>query len=59
MEHEMMHKKADIVAFIKNTLHKDTEEIAKMIQICEDNALINEQWFLDFMDTLNSLSVKY
>lgn len=59
MEHEMMHNNADIEAFVKNTLQKNTEEIAKMIQVCEDNALINEQWFLDFMDILNSLSVKY
>lgn len=59
MEHEIMHEKASIIALIKNTLQKNTEEIAKMIQVCEDNALINEQWFLDFMDTLNSLSVKY
>lgn len=30
-----------------------------LIKIVEENKLINEQWFLDYMDELNKLSVKY
>jgi hypothetical protein len=29
------------------------------IKIVEENKLVNEQWFLDYMDELNKLSVKY
>lgn len=30
-----------------------------VIKMVEENKLINEQWFLDYMDELNKLSVKY
>lgn len=29
------------------------------IKMVEENKLVNEQWFLDYMDELNKLSVKY
>ncbi|MDO4465409.1 MAG: hypothetical protein Q4C49_00135 [Bacillota bacterium] len=34
----------------------DVEEI---IDLCEKHQLTNEQWFLDFLDQLNKLSVKF
>lgn len=30
-----------------------------VIKTVEENELVNEQWFLDYMDELNKLSVKY
>lgn len=30
-----------------------------LIKIVEENKLVDEQWFLDYMDELNKLSVKY
>lgn len=38
------------------SLLKETE---LFIELVEDNSLENEQFFLDFLDTLNELSVKY
>lgn len=38
------------------SLLKETE---LFIELIEDNSLENEQFFLDFLDTLNELSVKY
>jgi len=31
----------------------------EVIEFCEENNLVNEQAFLDFMDRMNKLSVKY
>lgn len=33
--------------------------IEEFIKDVENNSLTNEQWFLDFEDALNKLSVKY
>ena len=33
--------------------------INSLIETAEMNNWTNEQWFLDFLDTLNKLSVKY
>lgn len=30
-----------------------------LLKLVEENNLTNEQWFLDYMDELNKLSVKY
>lgn len=30
-----------------------------IIKMVEENKLVNEQWFLDYMDELNKLSIKY
>lgn len=30
-----------------------------ILKLVEENNLTNEQWFLDYMDELNKLSVKY
>jgi hypothetical protein len=30
-----------------------------LIKIVEENKLVDEQWFLDYMDELNKLSVKH
>lgn len=38
------------------SLLKETE---LFIELIEDKSLENEQFFLDFLDTLNELSVKY
>ena len=38
------------------SLLKETE---LFIELVEDNSLENEQFFLDFLDKLNELSIKY
>ena len=30
-----------------------------LLKLVEENNLTNEQWFLDYMDEINKLSVKY
>ena len=41
---------------ISENLLNSIEEFIKDVEI---NSLTNEQWFLDFEDVLNKLSVKY
>lgn len=41
---------------ISENLLNSIEEFIKDVEI---NSLTNEQWFLDFEDALNKLSVKY
>lgn len=33
--------------------------VDSIIKLAEATKLVNEQWFLDYMDELNKLSVKY
>lgn len=35
------------------------ESISNYIELVEDAELTNEQWFIDWMDLINELSVKY
>lgn len=51
---------------LKNTvesLKKKSKSLLKetelFIELVEDNSLENEQFFLDFLDKLNELSIKY
>ena len=35
------------------------EYFKEVIEFCEENNLVNEQEFLDFLDRMNKLSVSY
>lgn len=35
------------------------QQFKEIVEFCEENGLANEQEFLDFMDRMNKLSVKY
>jgi|GEM_PF-6203543 len=59
--HEIMHplSKKDIIQNFKDETKEEIAKIEWLIQQIEDNSLINEQWFLDFLDKMNALSIKY
>lgn len=59
--HEIMHplSKKDIIQNFKDETKEEIAKIEWLIQQIEDNSLINEQWFLDFLDKMNTLSIKY
>lgn len=59
--HEIMRplSKKDIIQNFKDETKEEIAKIEWLIQQIEDNSLINEQWFLDFLDKMNALSIKY
>lgn len=59
--HEITHplSKKDIIQNFKDETKEEIAKIEWLIQQIEDNSLINEQWFLDFLDKMNTLSIKY
>ena len=44
---------------LKRCAKKALKDVNKVIIATEKLNLINEQWFLDFLDSLNALSVKH
>lgn len=44
---------------IKTQFKQALITLESIIGLIEERGLINEQWFLDYMDELNKLSVKY
>lgn len=44
---------------IKTQFKRALITLDSIIKMVEENKLVNEQWFLDYMDELNKLSVKY
>lgn len=44
---------------IKYTASQLIEEVASFIELVEARDLTNEQWFLNFLDELNELSIKH
>ena len=44
---------------IKYTASQLLEKVEIFIELVESKGLINEQWFLNFLDELNELSVKH
>ena len=44
---------------LKRYAKKALKDVNKVIIATEKLNLINEQWFLDFLDSLNALSVKH
>ena len=44
---------------IKHTASQLIEEVASFIELVESKDLTNEQWFLNFLDELNELSIKH
>lgn len=44
---------------IKYNASQLIEEVDSFIRLVESKDLTNEQWFLNFLDELNELSIKY
>ena len=44
---------------IKCTASQLIEEVASFIELVETRDLTNEQWFINFLDELNELSIKH
>ena len=44
---------------IKYNASQLIEEVASFIELVESKDLTNEQWFLNFLDELNELSIKH
>lgn len=61
MSHEKVHTllKKDLVESLQTEMQTKIVEIENIIRLCENNSLINEQWFLDFLDKINEISTKY
>lgn len=61
MSHEKVHPllREDLIESLKLETKIEIQNIEKLILMVKNNSLTNEQWFLDFLDELNDLSVKY
>lgn len=61
MSHEKVHPllREDLIESLKVETKIEIQNIEKLILMVKNNSLTNEQWFLDFLDELNDLSVKY
>lgn len=61
MSHEKVHPllREDLIESLKLETKIEIQNIEKLILMVKNNSLTNEQWFLDFLDELNNLSVKY
>lgn len=44
---------------IKYTASQLIEEVTSFVELVESKGLTNEQWFINFLDELNELSIKH
>lgn len=49
----------EYMEMIKDGMQRSLEQLQSWFEKAENNGYVNEQWFINILDKLNEMSVKY